>query len=247
MHRFFISQQFFTSQGVILGQEFAHRMGRVLRLLPGDPVVLLDNSGWEYDAEITRLSKDKVEARITGKRQSKGEPYIHLHLFQSLLKLDKFELVLQKGVELGIASFTPVVSMRSVAEAPASNRISRWQRIILEAAEQSHRGRLPPLNPALSLEAALAIAPGQCIVPWEGEDGVGLHQALGTLHNDPHQAHPGISLFIGPEGGWADEEVGLARQHSALIVSLGPRILRAETAGLVTAAAILYHYGELGG
>jgi len=183
MHRFIISQQFFTSQGVILGQEFAHRMGRVLRLRPGDQVVFLDNSGWEYDAEITRLSKDNVEARITGKRQSKGETYIRLHLFQSLLKLDKFELVLQKGVELGIASFTPVISLRNVSEAPASNRISRWQRIILEAAEQSHRGRLPPLTPAQSLSTALSNAPGQCIMPWEGEGGVGLHQALGALHS----------------------------------------------------------------
>ena len=246
MHRFFISQESFTAQGVVLGQDYAHRLGRVLRLRPGDQVVFLDNSGWEYDAEISHLSQNCVEAHITGKRPSKGETAIRIHLFQALLKLDKFELVLQKGVELGISSFTPVVSLRSVAEAPASNRISRWQRIILEAAEQSHRGSLPPLNPMLPLEAALTGAPGRRIIPWEGESSVGLRTILGLAQINSQQSLPEISLFIGPEGGWADEEVTLARQQGSLTVSLGPRILRAETAGLVAAAAILYHYGELG-
>lgn len=247
MHRFFISQESFTAQGVILGQEFAHRMGRVLRLRPGDGVVFLDNSGWEYDAELKRLSRDRVEANITGKRQSKGETSIHLHLFQALLKLDKFELVLQKGVELGIASFTPVISLRSVASPPPTERQARWRRIILEAAEQSHRGRLPPLNPTLSLDTALANAPGQRLIPWEGESSLGLQQVLGSAQFIIQQATIEISLFIGPEGGWAEEEVAVAHHHNALIVSLGPRILRAETAGLVAVAAILYHYGELGG
>lgn len=247
MHRFFIPKEALTGHVVALGQEFAHRLGRVLRLHPGDRAVFLDNSGWEYDAELTLLSQTRVEARITGKRSSKAETVIRLHLFQAILKLDKFELVLQKGVELGIASFIPVVSLRSVAAPPPPDRVARWRRIILEAAEQSHRGRLPLLNPTLPLEAALASAPGQRIIPWEAESTVGLHQTLSSIHSDSRQTPLEISLFIGPEGGWAEAEVDLARGQGALTVSLGPRILRAETAGLVAVAAILYHYGEMGG
>ena len=178
MHRFFIPKEALTGHVVALGQEFAHRLGRVLRLRPGDRVIFLDDSGWEYDAELTLLSQTRVEARITGKKLSGGETSIRLHLYQALLKLDKFELVLQKGVELGIASFVPVVSLRSVAAPPPPDRLARWQRIILEAAEQSHRGRLPLLNPALPLETAMASAPGQRIIPWEEESTVGLHQTL---------------------------------------------------------------------
>ncbi len=247
MYRFFISRESFAGQTVTLGQEFAHRLGRVLRLHTGDRVVFLDNSGWEYDAELIQLDHTRVEARITGKRLSEAEPSIRLHLYQALLKLDKFELVLQKGVELGIAGFTPLISLRSVASAPQPDRYSRWQRIILEAAEQSRRGKLPPLNPAMSLEAALAVSPGQRLIPWEGEDTIGLRQALGSPRSNALQHPPEISLFIGPEGGWDGEEVSEARRQGAVTVSLGPRILRAETAGLVAAAAILYHYGGLGG
>lgn len=242
MHRFFVSSEVLATSRVVLGEPLAHRMGQVLRLHAGDRVVLLDNSGWEYDAELTRLGRDTVEARIAGKRPATGEPALGVHLYQGLLKADKFELVLQKGTELGIASFTPVASLRSVAAPPAAARQERWERILREAAEQSRRGRRPPLHPAASLSDALSRAPGLRLLPWEEEHSAGLRQTLEGVGGQVAE----VSLFIGPEGGWAEEEVALARKEGALPLSLGPRVLRAETAGLAAAAAILYHFGEMG-
>jgi len=203
--------------------------------------VLLDDTGWEYEAELTRLGREQVEARLVARAPARGEPAIRLHLYQGLLKANKFEAVLQKGTELGVASFTPVRCLRCVAGAPSPARHGRWRKIVQEAAEQSRRGRLPPVHPVLSLEEALATAPGLRLLPWEGETVQGLRAALAAAPVSE------VSLFIGPEGGWAEAEVALAVAQGATPVGLGPRILRAETAGLVAAAAILYHCGELGG
>lgn len=245
MHRFFIPSESLKAQDVVLGPSFAHRLGRVLRLQPGDQVIFLDDSGWEYESQLMRLSRDRVEARVLSKAPASGEASLCLHLYQALLKADKFEFVLQKGTELGVASFTPVVTLHSIADAPTPARRERWHRVIREAAEQCRRGRIPILKPTLTLENAVLSASGWCLLPWEEEHALGLHQAL--MRENVLDTLPEVSLFIGPEGGWAEEEVAMAQQQGVVLVSLGPRILRAETAGLVTASAILYHYGQLGG
>lgn len=240
MHRFFIPPEALKGPTVALGGTLAHQMASVLRLRPGDVVVFLDNSGWEYESRVTYIERGHVEALILERRLAGTETVLRLHLYQAVLKGEKLELVLQKGTELGLASFTPVLSRRSVAGPPSAGRQERWRHIIQEAAEQSGRARLPPLHPATSLKEALSGSPGLRLFPWEEERSLGLRQALPVAVAE-------ISLFIGPEGGWEPEEVAQAREHGAVAVSLGPRILRAETAGLVAAAAILYHFGELGG
>lgn len=243
MHRFFIPRLWIHGETVTIGGELAHQLRHVLRLRSGDCIVLLDNSGWEYEVELKRLTQGAIEGAVAGKNLSTGEPRTRITLYQALLKGKKFEFVLQKGTELGVAGFVPVVCERCVATAPDSDRLGRWQRIIQEAAEQSGRGKLPMLQPVVSFREALRSVSGPSLLPWEGEAGVGLRAALKDLLD----TDPLINVFVGPEGGFSQGEVEFARGCGALPITLGRRVLRAETASLVAAAAILYECGDLGG
>ncbi|HXY75154.1 MAG TPA: RsmE family RNA methyltransferase, partial [Dehalococcoidales bacterium] len=162
---------------------------------------------------------------------------------QSLMKLDKFELVLQKGVELGASGFWPFISERSVVREPSESKIERWQDIIREAAEQSRRSLLPPLYPPVSFELVCKSSPIPGLILWEGEKSVGLSHILSSA---PFKNAQLLRIFIGPEGGFTSAEIELARKNDIVPVSLGKRILRTETAGLAALSAIMYQNGELG-
>jgi 16S rRNA (uracil1498-N3)-methyltransferase len=217
-------------------------MGRVLRLRVGDHVLLLDNSGREYEVELTALTATAAQGAVLASNEGAGEPSVRLVLYQALIKGQRFDWVLEKGTELGVAAFVPVVSGRSqVRPSQASSaRLDRWRRVIVEAAEQSGRSRLPEISPPLSFEQACASAVGLRILPWEGERKAGLRDLLAA-----EEAVDAVSLFIGPEGGFPPEEVELVRKQGVRTVSLGRRILRAETAAIVAAALVLHELGEL--
>ncbi len=121
--------------------------------------------------------------------------------------------------------------------------MQRWRRIVTEAAEQSGRGRVPAIDPPSLFEDAVRSAPGLLLLPWEGERSQGLRSYLRSLADRPLAA----SLFVGPEGGFAEDEVRLAREAGCVPISLGPRILRSETAGIVAAALVMHELGEMGG
>jgi len=248
VHRFFVPTEWIKDQQVTLIEEVAHQIRHVLRLHTGEHVVVLDNSGREWEVELSRIGQQVAVGRLLRERQSAGEPHTHISLYQAVLKGQRFEWVLQKGTELGIVEFIPVVCHRSVVGDVdgVNSKQWRWRRIIQEAAEQSWRGRLPELQPAMffdqACERALQMG-GLRLVPWEGERVVSLKAALtGNLTGMPPPST--ISLFVGPEGGLIDEEIQVAAEHKIQPVSLGPRILRAETAGLVAASAILYELEE---
>ncbi len=241
-HRFFISPNCITPPTVTLPGETARQIRTVLRMQPGDGIIVLDNSGTEWPVELTTVDKDEVQGRIIAQQPAQGEPALHLTLYQGMLKGQKFEWVLQKGTELGIACFVPTICHRSVVrrvEALAKKQ-HRWKQIIREAAEQSGRGKLPRLKAAMPLEQALSHAQSNALVvmPWEEAGDTSLKELLA----DPQAAS--VALFIGPEGGFTEEETALAQATGAQLVKLGPRILRAETAGLAAGAVILYELGE---
>lgn len=245
MHRFFVSREAFGEDEVILPPSVAHQLRNVLRMAPGGRIVVLDNSGWEYEAELTEVSPQGARARILSRALSATEPRTKITLYQAFLKGQRFEFVLQKGTELGIVEFVPVISARCVVSSleHAARKAPRWEKIIREAAEQSRRGKLPELTPALFFrEACLrATRAGQlALIPWEAETTTSLRQALERLPR-PFS----ISLFVGPEGGFDESEIAIAREAGVVPVHLGPRILRAETAGLVAASAILFAFGDL--
>ncbi|MCB8922900.1 MAG: 16S rRNA (uracil(1498)-N(3))-methyltransferase [Ardenticatenaceae bacterium] len=233
MHRFFVNPQFISETAVTFPPEQAHQIRSVLRMAPGAGVVVLDNAGWEYDVTLTAVTKQQVMGEITARRTAVAEPATHLTLYQAMLKRDNFEWVLQKGTEIGVSRFVPVVTARSVVTTVKPNKLERWQRIITEAAEQSRRGRIPELAAPLPLAEAIAACTTEAkLMPWEEAGDVTIAQALAGRPRS-------VALFIGPEGGFDVTEV----VGGVTAVTLGPRILRAETAAIVAAALTLHTLG----
>lgn len=246
MHRFFVPASWLEKEQVTITGTLVHRLRNVLRLNAGTHIILLDNSGWEHEVEITNVSSQRIEGRIVHKSLASAEPRTKISLYQAVLKLTKFEWVLQKGTELGIVGFVPMISERCVIgslEEISKTKTERWWRILMEAAEQSRRGRLPTLRPAVLFPTACEDAGrgGLTLIPWEEEQDQSLRSILRAAERPPFS----INLFIGPEGGFTPQELTQAQRYGAIPITLGPRILRAETAGLAAAAAILYELGDL--
>jgi 16S rRNA (uracil1498-N3)-methyltransferase len=268
MHRFFIAPELLTENVVTplagarisLPKPIAHQVRDVLHLAIGEQLLLLDNSGNEILATIATSNRNTVEVQLQERRPGKSEPPVRIILCQGLLKSARFEWILEKGTELGVSSFAPTLCRRSMSglEDAGPAKTQRWQRIIQEAAEQSGRSRLPTLLPIRPLIHALNdIPPGAlAIMPWEEEHNLTLRDALNTepIKNvvaplagarsapDNKLSNPSITvvLYIGPEGGLTADETTLAQRHSVQLVTLGPRILRAETAALATIANVMY-------
>jgi len=241
MHRFFVAPELVRQlhADITLPRELAHQLRDVLHLQVGEQIMLLDNSGDEILATIASVSKSAVGVQSLERRAGRSESPVRIILCQGLLKSARFEWILEKGTELGVSIFSPILCRRSMAglEDAGISKMQRWQRIIQEAAEQSGRARLPELLPIRPLMHALNdIPPGSlALMPWEEERAVTLRDAL---RDGMHQIT--VVLFIGPEGGLAADEVRLAQQHGVQVVSLGSRILRAETAALAAVACVMY-------
>ncbi len=234
IHRFFVLP--FSDNLVLFSTEQERQMRRVLRMGAGDRVIVLDDSGWEYEVELM----GGQNGRVLQKSLSTIEPHHHLTVYVSVIKWDKFEWALQKGTEIGVSRFVPVISQRSFLQKTAvikPNRCKRWQRIIVEAAEQSHRARLPVLADALMLADAM--------VEWPLCDFVFMPtvyakaKTVSLRKMELPSFSQKLALAIGPEGGFTDEEVRNGRFHQAIPVSLGKRVLRAETAVVVASALLL--------
>lgn len=249
MHRFFIPPEWINEQQVTLIEDMAHQIRHVLRMRAGERLIVLDDSGWEREVELSRVAQNVVMGHVVEERLAPGEPRTKISLYQGVLKAQKFEWVLQKGTELGLVEFIPVVCDRSLVGdlEDVDRKLGRWGRIIREAAEQSGRGRLPVLRPAMLFGQGCQRAMrsgGLALVPWEAEKTTNLKAALSAGEAGEDRPFT-ISLFIGPEGGLTAEEIQVARRYHVQPVGLGPRILRAETAGLVAVSAVLYELGDL--
>lgn len=239
MHRFFVPPASIQSGQVILPSEAAHQIYSVLRLHPGQRLVVLDNQGDEYTIELEEVSQRTAAGKIVEQQPTLGEPACRLALYLCLAQRGKFEWMLQKCTETGASTFIPVISSRSLVQdlAETNKKAARWEKILQEAAEQSGRGRIPALKPAISLSQAVRQGQGKRIILWEQEHSANLRQALANL--SPENS-PEISILVGPEGGFSKEEVQLAEKADWQAVSLGRRILRMETAALVATALVIY-------
>lgn len=245
LHRFFVLPERIQDKEVVLGEE-AHQIRDVLRLKAGARIIVLDNEGWEYEAKLKVVGRSEVRGKVVEKREATGEPGVRITLYQSLLAREKFELVLQKCTEVGVAGFVPVITERSVVRDSGikASRLGRWRRIIQEAAEQSHRGRLPELAAPVRFEDALEGLDGfdMSLVASPEAKGKSLRECL----RGPGTAGT-VALFVGPEGGFTENEVRQLCGGGAIAFSLGERILRTETAAVVASSVILYEMGELEG
>lgn len=234
---------------VVIGGDDAHHLRTVLRLRPGDEVVVADGDGRDYPGTVAAFEEEGVRIVLLEPRPSMGEPRCSITLLQGLPKGDKMDWVVQKAAEIGITTVVPILMERSVVQltvAKAERRVERWQRIAKAAAQQAGRGRIPVIDAVHSLRDALVRwrdkAPqGLLLVPWEEERGTGIKRVLQDLAAAPKD----VAIVIGPEGGLTDDEIALCREHGAFSCTLGPRILRTETAGTVVAALVLYEFGDM--
>ncbi len=240
MHRFFIPPNQLTNGELVITDEQAHQIVNVIRLKQGDRITALDNGGKEYEIVLVDITRDWVKGEILSQHDCTSEPAIQITLYQALLKKDRFEYALQKCTEIGVTRFVPIISERCVAAVPSDARIERWRSIIRETAEQSNRGKLPVLDEVVSFEQACRETKGFAIIPWEELKSNSLKSVIDYSNS------PQYDVFIGPEGGYPYHEVERAQNHGVIPVTMGKRLLRAETAGLVAAAIILNEYDDLG-
>ena len=246
MHRFFVPSEWTDDDRVEIHGEVAHRIGRVLRLAPGAEIVLFDGSGMEWTVRLDGVARDHAAGRLLSSEKGRGEPTVKLTLYQGVMKGSKFDWTLQKGTELGVSCFVPMDCRRSVPRIRRESqpaRLARWRKIIVEAAEQSGRAVIPDVADPVTFQEvcdALERAPGLVVLPWEGESAKSLSAAVSEAPDSKE-----VALVIGPEGGLDPEEVDYARGKGLEPVSLGRRILRAETAGIAAVSTLMYALGEM--
>jgi len=216
----------------IAGAELRHV--RTLRLAPGARLRVLDDDGAEHDVVLERVGAREAVGRIVASARPARESPLELVLAPALLKGTKMDLVVEKATELGMQRLAPVATERIVGHAA---HVERWRRIAVAAAKQSGRTRVPEIDAPVPLDALVAAPwPGLRLVPWEGE-------AARRLDDLPAPAAAVVAL-VGPEGGLSEGEVALARAHGFVPLTLGPRVLRAETAAVVIAAHCQHRWGD---
>lgn len=255
MPRVFVPSELLTAEEPCLTGDLAKRLVRVMRLGEGDCFQAIDGSGLEYVCRVRSATAKQVHFTVEESHPLETEPALELTLAQSIPKGQRMELVIQKAVELGVRRLIPLIAERGVVrpveetdddgdEAPGQ-RERRWSLIAISAAEQSGRALIPEVTRPMSLGSALAeVGDSVIFILDERERDLSLRQALqSSILNPPSSIR--VALFIGPEGGFTTGEIEHAVSAGAQSVTLGPRILRSETAGIVACALTLSAAGEL--
>jgi len=228
MHRFIIRAALLNDDAVVLDGSHARQIAVVLRMKAGDEVTLVAG-GLEALAVLETVAPDRVVARIRERGGASTESRVALTLGLPLLRGDRSEEVVEAVTQLGVARVLPYVSTRSVVRALGDAKRQRWERIARESAETARRGQAPAIGTLRTWDELFGVLPRPILVAWEGEHELRLRDAI------PRDV-PELSLVVGPEGGLSDQEVDVARENGAIVVSLGTRNLRAETAAIAAVA-----------
>lgn len=251
MQRYFVPASQWGEGAVLISGQDARHLASVLRAKPGDRIIAADGRGQAWIAVLDRVAPDEVTALLAEPLAETNEPSVRITVAQGLPKGDKMETVIQKGTEIGAVRFIPFVSARTVVQLDGrkeAKRIERWTRIAKEAAEQAHRGVVPEVTPVLSWRELLdqVGSYGAAFLCYEKEGTLDFRRQL-EQWKARSGGNPDLLLIVGPEGGFAEEEVRAAEEAGCRTISLGKRILRTETAALVGTSCILYEFGEIGG
>ncbi len=238
--RFYVTSPLQVGSNTELGEIAAHHAVRVLRLRPGDVVVLFNGDGNDYSGHIQDIARRAVKVHLTGEESIDNEASVDITLIQAVSGGERMDYTIQKAVELGVRRIVPVLSERVIVRLPADRvqkRHRHWNQIVISACEQCGRNRLPEISPILSLDEVL------------NEDvSAGVHWILspdsGNQIHGQSLADKKVHLLAGPEGGFSESETALAINAGYLPIKLGPRILRTETAALAAMAAIHALWGD---
>lgn len=248
MHKFFIpAENFYDNQVLIKGDDVKH-IYKVLRLSNGDRISVNNCNGKEYIGEIANINKECVTVNILEELQLNNESPVKVILYQGLPKSSKMDFIVQKSVEIGVTSIVPVITERVISKSDINEfkKTDRWTRIALEACKQCKRSIIPEVSSPVYFDDMLKRIESidLIVVPYENEENFGIHKMLSEINKAGIKS---IAVVIGPEGGFEEEEILKLKSVGAFIVTLGPRILRTETAGIVAASILMYELGDLGG
>lgn len=230
-----------VGQSVALDDEAAGHVGRVLRMSSGEQVSLFNGDGHDYLAEIISASKKNVEVKVLSSEENNSESPLNLHLGQVISRGDRMDFTIQKSVELGVNTITPLFSERCGVKLTGERlekKIQQWQKIVISACEQSGRSVVPVVRPAMQLA-------DWCAEPSDAVK-LNLHPRASHGVNGLTLPNNRVRLVIGPEGGLSAPEIAMTEEHQFTDVLLGPRVLRTETAALTTISALQLKFGDIG-
>lgn len=240
MAKFFIKNEWLTGDGIVITGSDVNHIKNVLRLKEGNSISVTDESGTIYSCTIKKLNKDSVELDILDSCQDDTELSVEVTLFQGLPKAEKMELIIQKNVELGVHDIFPVNMSRCVVKLgdKAASKVERWGKISEAAAKQSKRAIIPEVKMPISFKECLSKINDYDMIILPYENALGMKHSAEVISRASGLKKVGI--LIGPEGGFAEEEVEAAKEAGFEIISLGKRILRTETAGFTTMSLIMF-------
>ena len=241
MHRFYHSNPLDLNQIIILDEFASHHALRVMRVKVDDFLILFNGDGFEYKGRVSDIYKKTINVEILSKEKNNNESPININLFQSISSNEKMDMVIQKATELGVSSIQPIFSSRSTIKLNldrAKKRLIHWRQVSISACEQSGRSKIPTIKSPIEFDQI--------------SEGIKTNSLNLLLHPDnlqeasnlPNEYSGDINIFIGPEGGFRQDEVLLLKKQNCINIQLGPRILRTETAPLAIIAILQYKYGD---
>jgi len=238
MPRFQINQNQITNNNVIIsGDDYKHIV-KVLRIKPDNKIILFDSKGTEYDCIVKDILNKELVAEIINKHEVNRESNLNIVLFQAITKGDKMDLIVQKATELGVNSIYPVATERS--EVRNTNKIPRWQKIADESIKQCGRTKSPSVNPEIKFNELFDIPKSDLnLIFYENEKSL----KIKNLKNNKNINS--VSILIGPEGGFSENEVKIAELNNFKSIGVGPRILRSETASIAAITLLQHHFGDI--
>ena len=241
MHRFYHSNPLDLNQIIILDEFASHHALRVMRVKVDDFLVLFNGDGFEYRGRVSDINKKTINVEILSKEKNNSESPININLFQSISSNEKMDMVIQKATELGLSSIQPIFTSRSTIKLSmdrTKKRLIHWKQVSISACEQSGRSKIPTIRSPIGFDQI--------------SEGIKTNSLNLLLHPDnleessnlPNEYSGDINVFIGPEGGFSQDEVLLLKKQNCINIQLGPRILRTETAPLAIIAILQYKYGD---
>lgn len=250
MSRFFINNSDICSNNIIItGENFKH-IKSVLRHKTGEQLILCNGEGLDFKVSIVEINDNEIITHIIDSYKNETEPFVNLTLFQGIAKGDKMDFIIQKSIELGVKNIVPLKTDRTVVKFGNNKdeikKRDRWQKIALEAAKQCNRGIIPQIGKPINFNEALDKMNkfDLSLIPYEKERSSTLRFVLSDFKKRDFQTS-NVAIFIGPEGGFSEKEIETSINANIIPVTLGSRILRTETASIVTISIIMYDLGAM--